>query len=96
VQKITMIDWVVFALQRELGGGLEMKLKEINESEMPALNYAEGWLSGGYGGTFLAGWNGARFNKAKGLARLILALKVKKSLDERGLKKGFNLKDLRT
>lgn len=67
---------------------------KIEKKDMPALHYAEGWLSSGFGGSFLAGWNGARFAGRKGVFRLILALKVKRSLDSRGLKKGFDLKTL--
>lgn len=79
-----------------------MKLAELRDDEKSALYYAEGWLSAGYGGTFLAAWNGARYNSPKKLgignllSKALLAMKVKRSLDERGLKKGFDIKTLRT
>ena len=67
---------------------------EIKKKDIVALHYAEGWLSSGFGGSFLAGWNGAGFAGKRGVFKLILALKVKHSLDTRGLKKGFDLKTL--
>ena len=67
---------------------------EIEKKDKAALHYAEGWLSSGFGGSFLAGWNGAGFAGRKVVFRLVLALKVKHSLDSRGLKKGFDLKTL--
>lgn len=75
-----------------------MKLAELRDDEKSALYYAEGWLSAGYGGTFLAAWNGARYKYPKklGICNLLLAMKVKRSLDERGLKKGFDIKTLGT
>jgi hypothetical protein len=59
-----------------------------------AINFAEGWLSGGYGGLYRSGWNGARYHGYPMWQRPIKALLIAQDMRKRKLVKGFDLKSL--
>lgn len=59
-----------------------------------ATHFAEGWLSGGYGGLFMAGWNGARYHGYPKWQRPIKALIIAKDMKSRGLFRGFDIHSL--
>jgi hypothetical protein len=59
-----------------------------------AVHYAEGWLSSGYGGLFMAGWNGARYEGYAIWLRPLKAILIARDMKSRGLYRGFDLRSL--
>ena len=69
-------------------------MRTVFDVSPSAVHYAEGWLSGGYGGLFMAGWNGARYAGYAIWLRPLKAILIARNMKSRGLYRGFDLRSL--